>query len=198
MKQLMVPENPEIKHSEVILLGELQDSDVDQDHGYQNAYRRQQYAPFLPVATSEKMPFCPSVDIIYTQAIQSLPPPGVPCSRFQLSTVSDFNPPLDGASKPALHLPPAADKISFHQLLKQHQSPVSLPGISSSISHSYVSPARLAGVSLPKHPFSQSSFSPDQLFDSTLTPSFSPFPQSLFVDFAYCSVDCGPYISYDV
>ncbi|CAK6966964.1 interleukin-31 receptor subunit alpha [Scomber scombrus] len=74
MKQSAVPEIPEIKYSEVIVLGisDLQDSDLDQDFGYQGicniqAYSSHQYSP-LSVSVTQTPQNTPKFDKKYTRS----------------------------------------------------------------------------------------------------------------------------------
>lgn len=207
MKHPVEPEKLEIKYSEVILLGELQNSDPDQDPSYQRVqtYSSTLKSP-LPVGISEKMltrsstktkttsmkdlSACPSIysSILFPQ--HPLPPSysnqPTDCQRGSVSLSNGVTEP------PGLHLTPTDDHKFLSLCPKQHQSPFSFLNFGNE-------------VALPKHPLTQSSFiSPLLLQSNTLThpddsfpASFSSFLPSVFVDISYCPVECSPYISAD-
>ncbi|KAM7376101.1 hypothetical protein PAMP_005848 [Pampus punctatissimus] len=89
--------------------------------------------------------------------------------------------------------------------LKQYHSSVSFPDFNK-VFHSSVLLSHPVEVTSPQHCFSRSHFNsvpshlpdalahPDSCSDTSATTS-SPFLYSVFVDFSYCPVECGPYIS---
>lgn len=216
----MVPETPEIKCPEVSLLGELQNSEPDQDHSYRSVcnlqtYSTYQYSP-LPERNSElrysaKAKMTSVTDLsshpsTYSNVLLSQPLQNLPALlAWQRSTVSDVNLRLGGASEPShLHLPPTDEHKAFRDFLKRHQSPVSFSKFSS-LSHPSVFLSHPAEITSSEHPFSQSSSKmiqldtlshPDALSDK-FTGSFPPPPPSVSVDFSYSPVQCEPYLPYE-
>ncbi|XP_069008720.1 LOW QUALITY PROTEIN: interleukin-31 receptor subunit alpha [Embiotoca jacksoni] len=184
MKQLVVPERPDVKPSEVILLSELQNSDADQDHSYWSVHNLQtynlQYSP-LPVTMSERKSTRRSVTKLKTTSVTDLspstyssvssqplrnPPTALLPSSYPLSsdcqdgavTVNDVKLESGGAGESSeSRLSSTEEQKTFNPFLRLHQTPASFSDLSS-ISHSSVLLSYLAEVGLPKHPFSQSHF----------------------------------------
>ncbi|XP_035529273.1 interleukin-6 receptor subunit beta [Morone saxatilis] len=155
-------------------------------------------------------------NILFTQTPKSLPAPHLQSIDWQQSAVSvnGVKQQAGGGREPSLFLQGRSAATSdsplsqtdqlknLHQLLRQHQNPASFSDFNS-ISHSSVFPYHPAQVVLPQNPFSQNLCNSvpslqhdayprtDALSDS-LTTSLSTFPQTLFVDFSYCPVECNP------
>ncbi|GAA6213324.1 interleukin-6 receptor subunit beta-like isoform X1 [Lates japonicus] len=253
MKQPSVPEKPEIKFSEVILLSESehQNSDLDHATSYQSicdlqTYSSHRYSP-LPSSGSQtpqntrisEMKFnrspirakttsntdlssSPSIysEVIISQTVKNSPAPILPpyhhqSNDWQCSTdsVSDVKlqlggdselfgdrragPPQEGRSTTKIDSPSETLRL----FLKQHQSPIDFSDFSS-ISQSSVLLSHPAGITSPKHLFSQTninSIQPNTFAPSTApSDNFSSFLPPVFVDFSYCPVECDPYISSDI
>ncbi|XP_042292673.1 interleukin-31 receptor subunit alpha [Thunnus maccoyii] len=240
MKQPAVPETPEIKYSEVILLDKSDLQDPDQDFSYQGICNIQAYTSHsdspLPVSVAEtpqntqkfekiytgsSTTSCPSIysGVVFSQT----PPAPILCPSYlqsnywQQSTVSvnDSKLQLEEDSELPVSIqaigsdspPSQTDEVKTF-FLRQHQSPVSFSDFNN-IFHSSVLLSHPVEVTSPQCPFSRSHFDsvpllqpdiltlPDCRSDTPAT-SFSPFPQSVFVDFSYCPVECDPYISSNV
>ncbi|XP_071354820.1 interleukin-31 receptor subunit alpha-like isoform X2 [Trachinotus anak] len=239
MEWTSVLEQPQIRHPEVILLGEseLQNSDLDQACDLQT-YSSYQFCP-LPVERqtpqstriSEKkfirspvgakttsdpdLSSCSSIysNVVLSQTLKN-PPSPIPFTTYRQHSTDIGQPggdsagrragaPQEGSSATALDSPlsPTDEQKTFHLLLKQHQSLVSLSDFSS-ISPSSVLPPHLADVCSPKHLSLQSNFNsvlspqPDTFtHPNAPSDSFMSFLPPIFVDFSYCPVECDPYIS---
>eukprot|EP00064_Thunnus_orientalis_P016585 superscaffoldBa00003319_g16651 len=240
MKQPAVPETPEIKYSEVILLDKSDLQDLDQDFSYQGICNIQAYTSHsdspLPVSVAETPQNTPKFEKIYTGSsttscpsiysgvvFSQTPPAPILCPSYlqsnywQQSTVSvnDSKLQLEEDSELPVSIqaigsdspPSQTDEVKTF-FLRQHQSPVSFSDFNN-IFHSSVLLSHPVEVTSPQRPFSRSHFDsvpllqpdiltlPDCRSDTPAT-SFSPFPQSVFVDFSYCPVECDPYISSNV
>lgn len=220
MNPLVLPEKPAVKYSEVIVLGELENSSLDQDHSYQGVCNLQTYSSLrspLGISRSGKTltrrsatdlsPCCSDYSsVMLSRPLQNTPGPllHLSCDQYnwQTANVNDVKLQLGGASEPSQSQPKDEHKTSHH-FLQHHQIPASFSDLSS-ISSSAVLPSHTTEISSLKHPFSQSSFNSllqsnnfHQPTDSSdnFTTSFSQFLPSIFVDFSYCPVECDPYIS---
>lgn len=220
MNPLVLPEKPAVKYSEVIVLGELESSSLDQDHSYQGVCNLRTYSSLrspLDISRSGKTltrrsatdlsPCCSDYSsVMLSRPLQNTPGPLVhlSCDQYdwQTANVNDAKLQLGGASEPSQSQPKDEQK-TLHHFLQHHQIPASFSDLSS-ISSSAVLPSHTTEISSLKHPFSQSSFNslmqsnnirqPSDSSDN-FTTSFSQFLPSIFVDFSYCPVECDPYIS---
>ncbi|XP_006798424.2 interleukin-6 receptor subunit beta [Neolamprologus brichardi] len=220
MNPLVLPEKPAVKYSEVIVLGELENSSLDQDHSYQGVCNLRTYSSLrspLDISRSGKTltrrsatdlsPCCSDYSsVMLSGPLQNTPGPLVHLScdqyNWQTANVNDVKLQLGGASEPSQSQPKDEQK-TLHHFLQHHQIPASFSDLSS-ISSSAVLPSHTTEISSLKHPFSQSSFNsllqsnnirqPSDSSDN-FTTSFSQFLPSIFVDFSYCPVECDPYIS---
>ncbi|XP_070776836.1 interleukin-6 receptor subunit beta-like [Enoplosus armatus] len=236
MKRPATTEKTEIKYNKVILLGESELLNPDQDLLYQSVCNLQihsspRYSPLSGPQTSKKSTKSSTrakttsktdlssiySNVHFSQTLKSPPTPLLSPSHLQPNdwqhgtvSVNDVKLQLGGESEAALQCRSAtrsdsplseADKLkNLHLFLRRHQSPVSCSDFSSI----YRSAALLsypAEVTSPYHPFSQSlcNLVPSIQHNTTLSDTFTtllePFPQSVFVDFSYCPVECDPYIS---
>ncbi|XP_026172295.1 interleukin-31 receptor subunit alpha isoform X2 [Mastacembelus armatus] len=212
MKMTVVPEKPEIKYSEVILLGEseLQNCNPDQDTSYHSTCNLQTYSPHQ---------YCP-LSVLGSQTVQNTrisekfitdPNTVKATSNVNLSTcssnysnilfsqmpkipptliISPFCPSrtvsvIDiKATKSESQLSPPNELKTFHFFLNHHQSP-DLFSDFCSVSQSTVLRSRLSELSLPKQPFSQSNLNS--------APSLQPiFPHSDFF-----SASFSPFLASD-
>lgn len=221
MNPLVLPEKPAVRYSEVIVLNEMKNSNLDEDHSYQDICNLQTYSSLQPTlevrksgnkltrsSATELSPCSSSYSsVIISKALQNPPEPILYPSSHQYNCqgntggVNDVKMPLGGASEPSTSH--SKDEPKTSHLLQQHQIPASFSDLSG-VSCSSVLLSHTAGVSSLKHPFSQSSFNPLLQPNSfshpsgssdNCTASFSQFLPSVFVDFSYCPVECEPFLS---
>ncbi|XP_029972603.1 interleukin-31 receptor subunit alpha isoform X2 [Salarias fasciatus] len=219
-KQVALPDKPEVSFPEVLLLGELEASDRDQDQSYRSISSvrtplQKQPSP-LHVDTPEsvlllrnlseaKTSSIPNLsarpfvlpDILFSHPPKTLPfmpafGPGSGDWQRSAHSVGDAKQPPGGAE--SSDLPPAD---VFCPPLKQHQSLCSLSDLSGT-SHSSSSQQAEA-----KQPVSQSAFNSFPSLQcaftapNPFTAALPPFSQSMFVDPSYCPLQCDPYIPSD-
>ncbi|XP_028252195.1 interleukin-6 receptor subunit beta isoform X2 [Parambassis ranga] len=218
VKPLMAPQEPDIKYSEVILLGEQLNCNPDHDDSYQSTCSLQASYQYSPLRSSEHfinsstkvqsssvtdVTTCSSIysSILFPKTLHRLPAPFLlPSYQWSnatphtVSSINDIKRQLGGAGEPSdSHLSPANEQNPF---LRQHQ------GFSSASDPSIALP-NLTEVTSPKHSLTQSSFNlpcNTLIHSGVLTDKmgFSPFHRPVFVDLSYCPVECDPYISFDV
>ncbi|XP_030574910.1 interleukin-6 receptor subunit beta-like [Archocentrus centrarchus] len=217
MNPLVLPEKPAVRYSEVIVLNELQNSNLDQDHSCQGICNLQTYSSLqstlkvrisgkkLTRSSATELSPCSSSysSVIISKPLQNPPEPLLHPSSHQYNCqddtggVTDVKLQLGGASEPSESHSKDKPKTS-HLFLQQHQIPASFSDLSS-VPRSSVLLSHTDEVSSLKLPFSQSSFNPllqpnnfSHRSDST---SFSQFLPSVFVDLSYYPVECEPYLS---
>uniref|UniRef100_UPI0037E84262 interleukin-31 receptor subunit alpha-like n=1 Tax=Semicossyphus pulcher TaxID=241346 RepID=UPI0037E84262 len=153
-------------------------------------------------------------DVLFSVTAKTRPTPLLSLSHLVYKdwqhtvSVSDVKLQLGGDSEPIVSLhgrsatrsaSPLSQTDELKTFLTQKHS-----SDSGSISLSSISPPHPAEVKSPQHPFSESLYNsdpslkpdsfnhPDDLCDAA---TILPFAPSLFVDFSFCPVECGPYVA---
>lgn len=213
VKPLMAPQEPDVKYSEVILLGEQLNCNPDDDDSYQTTCSLQasyQYSPFRSsehfINSSSKVQRSSITDVttcssIYSSILLPKTLPRLPAhfllpsyqwskaTPHTVSSINDIKQRLGGAGEP-----PDSPAHEQNPFLRQHQGfsrashpSVTLPTEVASLKH----PLTQSGLKLPCNTLIHSGVLTDKM-------PFSPFHRPVFVDLSYCPMECDPYISSDV